>query len=326
MENLLRMFEDFKQKKILIIGDVMIDKYILGNVERISPEAPVPVLHQKEEYYRLGGAANVGANISSLGAKSYILSIVGEDNNSNVMEKLFKEIKVSTLLLKDKERQTTIKTRVMTNKQQIVRIDTETTKNISSKTENEILKLYKKILPEIDAIILEDYNKGLLTKKLIKNLILLANEQNKIISVDPKYHNFFEYKNCTIFKPNNHEFQKNMKIEIKNEVEYKLYGKKLLKKMNCKYLVITRGEHGMLLFHKDKIINIPTYAKNVFDVSGAGDTTISMLTLAMTTNYGIETSIDLANHAAGAVCEKLGTVPVEKEDIIKSYKLYNEKK
>lgn len=300
-----------KDKKIAVLGDIMIDHYIIGRVTRISPEAPVPILESLEDEYRLGGAANVALNISSLNAKTYLIGVIGDDSNSSVLMNLLKEKKIdSSLIVEDKSRPTTIKSRITSKKQQIVRVDREVTSPISKTIEDKIISNFKNIVSEIDALIIEDYNKGLLTERVITSVIEIAKANNIIITVDPKVENFFTYKGVTVFKPNLAELAKNMNHNITNDQDLQTIAWKLFKEIKARYLVVTLGEKGMLIFEHDKnIFSLPTYAREVFDVSGAGDTVISTLTLALTLTDSVLESAIIANHAAGVVCGKLGTSP-----------------
>lgn len=308
------------QKKIAVLGDIMIDHYVIGNVSRISPEAPVPILESLTDEYRLGGAANVALNISTLDAKTYLIGVIGDDSNSDIMMNLLQEKRIdSSLIVRDKARPTTIKTRITSKKQQIVRVDREVTTAISPSVEDEIISNFKKIVEEIDALIIEDYNKGLLTERVIHEIIKIAKANNVIITVDPKLDNFFAYKGVTVFKPNLAELSKNMNHKITDDRDLQAIAWKLFKEIQARYLVVTLGEKGMLIFEHDRnIFSLPTYAREVFDVSGAGDTVISTLTLALTFTDSILESAIIANHAAGVVCGKQGTSPTFWDEIRES--------
>lgn len=307
-------------KKIAVLGDIMIDHYIIGSVSRISPEAPVPILEGLTDEYRLGGAANVAANISCLDAKTYLISVLGEDSNSLVLIDLLKKKNIDTsYIVSDKNRPTTIKTRITSKKQQIVRVDREVTTPISSDIEDIIIANFTKIVTEIDALVIEDYNKGLLTKRVIESVIKIAKEHKVLITVDPKVDNFFTYKGVDVFKPNLIELSKNMNAKINNERDLHNIAWKLFDEIEARYLIVTLGEKGMLIFERDKnIFSLPSYAREVFDVSGAGDTVISTLTLAMTLTDSVLESAIIANHAAGIVCGKQGTSPTSWQEIRES--------
>lgn len=308
------------QKRIAVLGDIMIDHYIIGSVNRISPEAPVPILECLADEYRLGGAANVALNISTLDAKTYLIGVIGDDLNSTILLEILQKKNIdSSLIVKDNQRPTTIKSRITSKTQQIVRVDREVTTPISTKIENQIIANFEKIVKEIDALIIEDYNKGLLTERVITTIISIAKNNNIIITVDPKVDNFFAYKGVTVFKPNLVELSKNMNKKITNNKDLKAIAWQLFKQIEARYLVVTLGEKGMLIFEHDKnIFSLPTYAREVFDVSGAGDTVISTLTLALTLTDSILESAIIANHAAGVVCGKQGTSPTFWDEIRES--------
>jgi D-glycero-beta-D-manno-heptose-7-phosphate kinase len=320
IQKLKAILEAFKQKKILVIGDVMLDHYIHGSVERISPEAPVPVLEVKKEEYRLGGSGNVADNLISLGAGVKIVGLIGDDVSGKQIIKLFQNKGIDTTgLLVSNTRPTTLKTRIIAHQQQIVRIDKEEHSDISAELERQVLELIKARITEVDAIIIEDYNKGLLTRQLIESIILIGNKENKPVAVDPKFKNFFAYRNCTIFKPNFAELQKNLGILIESEEQFCEAVAVLEEKINAEFLVITRGEKGLSVFsHEKDMISIPTFAREIYDVSGAGDTVISALTLGLVSDCDVRTAATLANHAAGVVCGKMGTSVAYPQEIIDS--------
>ncbi len=305
--------DNFKNYNIAVIGDMMLDGYLWGDVKRISPEAPVPIVEIDNEFFRFGGAANVALNISKLGGNPIPMGVVGDDRNGEIFRELLKEENMdSKLLVSDSSRPTTTKTRVISSDQQIVRIDKESKQRISTEVEEILLSSLKSNIESLDAIILEDYNKGVLSSSLIESIITLANEKNKIITVDPKFDNFFSYKNVTVFKPNLKETEDAFGIKINSKKEIENIGFKLLDKINSKYLLLTLGADGMAIFEKDKEVKfISTKARKVLDVSGAGDTVISTLTLSLLAGASISEATYLANYAGGLVCEEAGVVPIE---------------
>ena len=321
-EKLHRLFGMMKGKTIAVIGDLMIDKYIWGNVSRISPEAPVPVVEVTEESQRLGGAANVGNNIIALGGNCFLIGVVGNDPHADVMKKLIEDLKMNAQgLITDSSRMTTVKTRVIAQQQHVVRIDHEQKHDISSETVSQIIAFLEKNISQIDGIILEDYNKGVLTKELIHRVIELAGKHNKIIAVDPKLNNFFEYKNVTIFKPNLKETSEGLSRKVKSEEEVISAGKELLDRLNAEHVLITRSEKGMSLFSKNgEYFHVPTKAIEVADVSGAGDTVIATLTLAMAAGISAMESAELANLAGGLVVGEVGIIPAEPNKITNFWK------
>ena len=315
---LKQLSKNFEGKKIAVVGDMMLDCYFWGDVKRISPEAPVPVVEIDDEFFRFGGAANVALNISTLGGIPFPLGIIGDDNDGRIFSGLMKEqgIDASGLLL-DNSRPTTAKSRVIAGKQHIVRIDKESKKNISKKIEDDLLTRLNSEINSIDAIILQDYNKGVLTPRLIEKVIELSKKNDLTITVDPKFNNFFKYSGVTVFKPNKKETEDILGTRLDNDEEINKAGHKLLDKLNAKYVLLTLSERGIALFEKGKKNEqrIPTKARKVSDVSGAGDTVISTLTMALASDAKIDEAAYLANYAGGLVCEDVGIVPINKEKL-----------
>ncbi len=315
--DLKKLFKKFRDQKIAVIGDLMIDHYIWGTVDRISAEAPVPVIDVKREEYRLGGAANVISNITSLNVTADVYGICGDDKYAAELNSLLDNIHVNgKFIVSDHERPTTLKSRIMAGHQQVARCDFEKRHYISTGIEEIILKKLKENIDSYSAIILEDYNKGLLSERLITEIISMAKEKNIPVTVDPKFKNFFQYREVNVFKPNFLELQKNLGVEILNENELREAAVQIFERINPEYLIITRGEKGLIIFNrKMEEYVIPTFAREVFDVSGAGDTMISVLTICMACGCSIEESATIANHAAGSVCGKMGIAPVTQKDI-----------
>jgi len=321
MNNLLKVVEQFKNKKILILGDVMLDKYIWGDVSRISPEAPVQIVNVTGESYVPGGAANVANNIAALSAKSFIVGVVGNDNTK---KELIKELEKRNVdvngLIVDENKRTIRKVRVFGRNQQLLRFDYEKKGYVDANTENIIFDFVSKKLDEIDAIIISDYAKGTITKNLMEKLTSLCKEKNKIIVVDPKPKHKDFYKNATLITPNHKEAHEmtGLAEEDSSDVDIEKMGKRLLGELNSTIL-ITKGEKGMSLFEKDKkITSIPTFAKEVYDIVGAGDTSAATLTLALASGASFEEAAVIANHAAGITVGKIGTSTVSIEELRKS--------
>jgi len=324
---LKKIFESIRSKKVLVVGDLMLDHYIIGDVDRISPEAPVQVVKVEKEKFGPGGAANVAQNIKALGAEPIIIGTVGKDQSGEKLKQIFRKNNISDEgIFSSTHHPTTQKMRIIARNQQLVRIDFEKDDEIEEEVLKEIEKYAEKIVPEIDGIVLQDYNKGLLTKELINLFTSLAQKHNKFIGVDPKAKNFFEYKNVTFFKPNKHEAEKNLQYEIKSEEDLKIVAQKLMNKLNCSYVVITLGSKGMFVYeNQNNSWQIPTFSQEVYDVSGAGDTVISTLMLALTAGCDIKTASIIANHAAGVVCGKVGAATASPEEILCSFKKWNNK-
>lgn len=316
-KRLLQLKKNFKGKRIAIVGDMMLDIYFWGDVKRISPEAPVPVLEVENEFYRFGGAANCALNVTSLGGIAEPIGLIGYDNYGTIFNSLLSEQNISHHgIIEDDTRPTTAKTRVIADSQHIVRIDKESKETINSKIQIKILEYLKSVIKKLDGIVLQDYNKGVLSPQLINQVIELANKNKVLITVDPKFNNFFEYKNVTVFKPNRKEAEDILGMKIKTDADVSFAGNTLLKKLNAKYILLTLGEGGIAVFQKGKLEKrMPTKARKVADVSGAGDTVISTLTIALAAGADIYEASYLANYAGGLVCEEVGIIPIDIEKL-----------
>ena len=312
--------KSFDGKRIAVIGDMMLDGYFWGDVKRISPEAPVPVLEVEDEFFRFGGAANVALNILTLGGIPVPVGVIGDDTYGKIFSGLVKDKRIEEKgIIVDKERPTTTKTRVIANNQHVVRIDKESKAYISNDVEEKISVFLASVIDSLNGIILQDYNKGILTPSLISKIISIANRKNILITVDPKFDNFFEYKNVTVFKPNRKETETVLGIRIKDDKDISSAGNNLLRKLNSEYVLLTLGEGGIAVFEKgNKERRMPTKARKVADVSGAGDTVISTLTVALAAGANIYEACFLANYAAGIVCGEVGIVPIEKETLFQT--------
>lgn len=314
----LETIKNFENISILVIGDLMVDEHIWGEVERISPEAPVPVVNVKKITKVPGGAGNVVNNLSEMGIKTFVCGIVGNDHNGDFLKKFFKNknVDVQGIFVSD-NRPTTVKTRVIAHQQQLCRIDKEISSPIEKDTVKKILKFVEKVIKNVDAIILSDYKKGVLIPEVITNIINIANKNSKIISVDPKVEHFFYYKNVSFITPNHHEASEAVKKKINSQEDVYKIGKYIMKKLNLKSLIITQSKDGMTVFAKNKKpVHISTNALQVFDVTGAGDTVISIATASNAAGLDIEKSAILANYAAGIVVGKVGTTTVTKNELL----------
>ena len=307
----------FKNLKIAIIGDMMLDCYFWGDVKRISPEAPVPIVEVENEFYRFGGAANVALNILKLGGIPYPIGVIGYDNYGSIFSSLVNETGITDEgIITDESRPTTTKTRVIADHQHMVRIDKESKQYLNKEVQNKVYKYLEAHIKEFKGIILQDYNKGVLTPWLIEKVIALANTNKVLVTVDPKFNNFFLYKNVNVFKPNRKEAEDVLGIKIKNDEDVSEVGQKLLEKLNAKNVLLTLGEGGIAVFEKGKEEKrMPTKARKVADVSGAGDTVISTLTMAIAAGANIFEASYLANYAGGLVCEEVGIVPIDIEKL-----------
>jgi D-beta-D-heptose 7-phosphate kinase/D-beta-D-heptose 1-phosphate adenosyltransferase len=315
---LTKILNRFSKVKILVVGDIMIDRFIWGKVSRISPEAPVPVVLVDQETFLLGGAANVVNNIHALGGRVSLCGIVGDDEMSQKVFQKLREMGIAAQgVFVGKGRQTTVKTRIIGHHQQLVRIDRETTEELRGPALRNISEFLKKNMGHFDGMVLSDYGKGLLTKELIRRTIREAKEEGKFVMVDPKVKNFFFYKGATVVTPNTAEASAASGIIIHDLPTLKKAGRLLLKRLNCDALVITRGEEGMAIFepHQEPIL-VPTVAKEVYDVTGAGDTVIGTMALALGAGTGVIEAAKLANYAAGIVVGKVGTATVHRDELM----------
>lgn len=311
----------FSQQSILVIGDVMLDKFMWGNASRISPEAPVPIISVNKISHSPGGAANVALNLSKLSANVQILGIVGDDNEGAILEDTLLKNGVKTQFITDAKISTTTKTRIIAHGQQVVRTDYEDIRDVNSDQIKIIKDILDKIISEIDAIIIQDYNKGLLVKDSIKTILEISSEKNIPVYVDPKKDNFFAYNKIRLFKPNLFEFESAINFKEQDK-SFEDLGKDLRKKINAEILMVTRSEEGVTLFTDKNVQTISTKARKVHDVSGAGDTAVSAFVLADLCGANIEESAMISNYAAGRVCEEVGVVPISLEmikDIVDHY-------
>ncbi len=318
VDRLQTHIHQFRHISVLVVGDVMIDEYIWGHVSRISPEAPVPVLDVVSESRRLGGAANVIHNIHALGGRPFLCSVIGDDANGKTLQGALQAIGVNTDgILFDPGRPTTIKTRIIAHHQQVARLDRENREEIQGGYTRCILEHVKRLLPQIDAILIEDYGKGVVTGELVHELVSLAIQQKKIVSVDPKTSHFDRYTGVSIITPNHHEAGASLQMSIDTHEQLLLAGKRLLEKLQSNYVLITRGEEGMSLFERQSrmVTHVPTMAQEVFDVTGAGDTVIATITLGLATGADPVDAALLSNAAAGVVCRKLGAATVDPEEL-----------
>lgn len=321
-KRLIEILNEFPKKKIVVIGDLMLDEYIIGSVTRISPEAPVPVVNVKKENFVLGGAANVVNNLSSLGVKVLAFGVIGNDNNGKKMLAEFESKDVSAEYINIlTDRPTIMKQRILANNQQLLRLDWEKKHPINAIEEDFIIDNLKRIIHDVDGIILSDYDKGVLTERVAKEVISLAKESGKIVIVDPKPSNSLNYIGATTMTPNLKESSECINREIPETEEKTIeIGLELREKLNLDHLLMTRSEKGMSIFMNDgSIKNIPTFAKEVYDVTGAGDTVISVYTLALTCGATKIEAAKIANTAAGIVVGRVGTSVVKIEEIVEFY-------
>ncbi|MGB7573724.1 MAG: D-glycero-beta-D-manno-heptose-7-phosphate kinase, partial [Thermodesulfobacteriota bacterium] len=311
------ILKGFPRVRLLVVGDIMMDRSIFGKVSRISPEAPVPVIIAETEDFNLGGAANVAHNIRSLGGMVSLCGIVGDDENGKKIYKKIVERGIRTQgIFFEQGRQTTVKTRIIAHHphyQQLVRVDRETTDHPKASTLRNLSRFLTEKIEDFDGVVFSDYGKGLLTRKLIQTIVERARQSKKLIMVDPKVKNFFFFKGATVITPNTNEASEASRIPVTDQSSVEKIGRSLLKRLKCSALVITQGEKGMIIFERDqRPYRVPTVAKEVYDVTGAGDTVIGTMALALGTGrrVSVKDAASLANYAAGIVVGKVGTAIV----------------
>jgi rfaE bifunctional protein kinase chain/domain len=319
--NYVRLFEQFDEFKIMVIGDAMIDEYVWGQISRISPEAPVPVVNFARREQRLGGAANVALNIQALGATPIFCSTIGNDERANILTTLLTNNGLSADgIIKNSSRITTSKTRIIAGSQHVLRIDEETTKPLHAALEQEFVENIKKIAEhqKINAIIFEDYDKGCITPAVIEQVTALAYARNIPTLVDPKRRNFNHYFGVSLFKPNYKEFCEGINADVNKNSYDEIFAvaKDFQQKMNIKYMLVTLSERGALLSDGNRYAAVPARVRNIVDVSGAGDTLISVAALCMAAGAELEDMVAIANLAGGCVCEQVGVVPINKKTLL----------
>lgn len=315
--NLIEKLDNITKKDILVIGDIMLDRYYFGISKRISPEAPVPILKKREEKMVLGGAANVAINIAKAGQKVTVLSVVGEDIQGNKLVDLLQKNNINTsLIIKDKNRCTSVKTRFIgQNNIQMFRFDEEITEPIEQETNNKILNMLEKHVTDYDIIVISDYNKGLLTVENTKKMIEIANKNNVKTLIDVKEPKYEKYKNAYLIKPNLDELNQITGMKVDSEEQILEAARTLLKETNCNYVLATRGKDGMMLVSKEDYKNIQCMSREVYDVTGAGDTVISYLATCMANEISLLDAIQISNYAAGVGVSKMGTYAVSINEI-----------
>lgn len=308
---------EFEGKRIVVMGDLMLDEFVWGRVRRISPEAPVPVVEVERQTLALGGAGNVVSNLVALGARPTPLGVVGDDTDAERMRSRFRDLSVSTnSLVIDGARPTTLKTRVIAHNQQVVRADRESRAPIPAGIEDEIIARFQSEIETADAVVVSDYNKGLLTARVLSSTLRKAQERGITVCLDPKLRNFAHYQPVTVITPNHKEAAEAAGTLIEDEKSLVEAGHKLLDSIDCRAVLITRGEEGMSLFTGGGVAHIPTVAREVYDVTGAGDTVIATLALALASKASLAEAAVLANHAAGVVVGKVGTATVTRDELL----------
>jgi len=314
---LKKNIDSFPETRVLVIGDIIMDEYIWGNVSRISPEAPVPVVEVQQETQMLGGAANVISNIYSLGGRPVLCGVIGDDATGQEIIDKVKSLGLSTDgLMKESNRPTSIKTRVVAHNQQVVRFDRESQRGIQSETTERLLNFIKERLGNLDVIVFEDYGKGVISAELMEGIRGLILDRDIILAVDPKIGNFEYYQGMDIITPNHHEAGAFCQIEIIDKETLSQAGNQMLSELNCRAVLVTQGKDGMTLFENGgDISHIPAIARKVYDVSGAGDTVIGTLCLGLASGMDLKSAAIIANFAAGIVVGEVGTSVVKAEEL-----------
>ncbi|MDD2792833.1 MAG: PfkB family carbohydrate kinase [Sediminibacterium sp.] len=324
--NFDELFKSFANTNVLIVGDVMLDTYWWGNVDRISPEAPVPVVALKNKELRVGGAANVALNTAAMGAQTAIISVVGNDNDGVQLTQLMKEANIDTSsIIGSADRITTNKVRIMSRNQQMMRLDAEMTSDIEGKLEQELIDTVCAYITKNNTriLILEDYNKGVLTKKVIEILVAFCNERGVLTAVDPKRKNFLTYKNVTLFKPNLKEVKEGLNLLV-DQINLETLGQiheALKQELGHEISFITLSEKGVFYQQEKESVIIPTHIRNIADVSGAGDTVIAVASLVYASTRNMRLAAEMANIAGGLVCEEVGTAAINKDKLLSECKL-----
>ena len=318
--NVQKIFEDFNSLNVLIIGDVMLDSYIWGAVERISPEAPVPIVTVKKKDFRLGGAANVALNVASLGAKPILCALIGDDDEGKKLIQRLDDGKISKEgIVVSAHRPTTVKTRIIASSQHVVRVDEESDRVVNAQEEREIMERIEKLLPSCQVVIFEDYDKGVLNASIIEKTVLLANKNSIPTVVDPKRRNFLSYKGVTLFKPNLKELREGLKIDVEAANQSSVEGAvdQLKEKLNVAGVMLTLSENGVYIDFQNEKIKLPAHAREIADVSGAGDTVVSIAALTVALNLSPKQIAFLSNLGGGLVCQHVGVVPIDKDELLK---------
>jgi len=315
--NTERLLGRLSKGHVLVVGDIILDEFIWGKVDRISPEAPVPIVTVKEETRLLGGAANVANNIRSLGGEVFLAGLVGGDERGRKTLSLLEEsgIDIGGVLI-DPRRPMTVKTRIVAHSQQVVRFDRETEGPLSQGYADSLASYVREMIPKADSVVIADYGKGVVTEELVRAVTQISKKEKRAVALDPKINRFHLYRDITVVTPNSQEASMAAGIEITDENSLKEAGEKLLDRFNCEAVLITRGEDGMALFERRKdMIFIPTTAKEVFDVTGAGDTVIGVLALALAAGTSFAEAAVISNFAAAVVVGKFGPATVTVEEV-----------
>lgn len=311
------VIESFSGRRVLVVGDAMVDRFVWGEVDRISPEAPVPVVRVERESDRPGGAANVAANLASLGAAALLAAAVGTDEAAAALRALLESEGIEPLLVPEASRATPLKTRVIARSQQVVRVDRESAQPVSERTRAELEALVLGALPRVDAVVISDYDKGVVGPELLRAVLPRARQAGLPVVVDPKPRNFLHYEPATVVAPNQREAASLAGAEIRTDGECLEAARAVLERLDVRSVLVTRGPQGMLLLERDREPRwIPTAAQEVFDVTGAGDTVAAVVALGVAAGASLREAAELANYAAGIVVGKVGTATVSPHELL----------
>ena len=324
MDQLTQIVAEFSNKRMLVIGDIILDQYVWGSADRISPEAPVPIVTVSEETYRLGGAANAAANICSLGAHVDVVSVVGNDENGKMLSGMLSDMGVNvTGVIRDGSRPTVIKTRVMAHHQHIVRIDREVNDEIEGDVRAAVIARAKAAIPDVDGVLISDYDKGVVNKTVLRELISCGRECGKPVVIDPKMRNFWNYTGATVVTPNTKEASAATNLAINGEENLSIAGNQIFRRLGLQALLITRGEDGMTCCQPNgnadeelDVTHIPAITREVFDVTGAGDTVAAVLALSLASGGGFLHAARISNYAASIVVSEVGTACVTPQELL----------
>ncbi|MBL7859836.1 MAG: D-glycero-beta-D-manno-heptose-7-phosphate kinase [Cyclobacteriaceae bacterium] len=314
-----QIFQAFNELRVLIIGDVMLDSYIWGAVERISPEAPVPIVTVKKRDLRLGGAANVALNVQALGATPVLVALCGEDEAGKKLRTILEQQGMSTEgLVVSSTRPTTVKTRVIASSQHVVRVDEESDKESNSQEENQLVERIHKLLPSCQVVIFEDYDKGVINESLVAKTVALAKQQQVPTVVDPKKRNFLAYKGVSLFKPNLKEMREGLKVELEsgNQEQLETAVELLKQKLAVEGVMATLSEQGVYIDYQSQKLKLPAHPREIADVSGAGDTVVSIAALCVALQLPPRQIAELSNLGGGLVCQHVGVVPINKQELL----------
>ena len=313
----LEILDRFTGRRLLVPGDLMLDEFIWGEVRRISPEAPVPVVEVRRESWHLGGAGNVVSNLAALGAQAVPIGVIGDDDAAaRLREQLAARDIESDGLICDAARPTTLKTRIVAHSQQMVRADRESRAPVSPEIESAVIAVFNQLIAAADAVVVSDYDKGLLTPRVLQSILAAASQSRKPVCLDPKIRNFAHYRPVTVITPNQAEAERATGLEITDEKSLLAAAQRIREMLECPHVLITRGEHGLsLLSENNSLLHIPTVAREVYDVTGAGDTVIATLALAIAAGAQVAEAAGIANHAAGIVVGKVGTATASRAEL-----------